>query len=142
MTLVEKLEKELARNCQLNNWDLGFKAAIDIVKQHQAESDWVSVDEYRKNAKVNDRVFVYDTFYEVVMPSLVRVISGRAGFRLTNGWQAMHVSHVCGMTVPQPPSGVQEKIYEQEMDKISFCGCGCILPDGLTRCSDCEALDD
>ena len=29
--LVDKLEKELARNCRLNNWDLGFKAAIDIV---------------------------------------------------------------------------------------------------------------
>ena len=35
--LVDKLEKELARNCRLNNWDLGFQAAIDIVKQH---SDW------------------------------------------------------------------------------------------------------
>ena len=32
--LVDKLEKELARNCRLNNWDLGFQAAIDIVKQH------------------------------------------------------------------------------------------------------------
>lgn len=32
MTLVEKLEKELAKNCRLNNWDLGFKVAIDIVK--------------------------------------------------------------------------------------------------------------
>ena len=34
--LVEKLEKELARNCRLNNWDLGFQAAIDIVKQHNS----------------------------------------------------------------------------------------------------------
>lgn len=40
--LVEKLEKELARNCRLNNWDLGFQAAIDIVKKH---SEWVSADE-------------------------------------------------------------------------------------------------
>lgn len=40
--LVDKLEKELARNCRLNNWDLGFQAAIDIVKKH---SDWVSVNE-------------------------------------------------------------------------------------------------
>ena len=39
-------------------------------------------------------------------------------------------------------SEVQEKIYQQEMDKIRFCGCGCILSDGLTQCSDCEALDD
>ena len=28
--LIDKLEKELARNCRLNNWDLGFQAAIDI----------------------------------------------------------------------------------------------------------------
>ena len=40
--LVDKLEKELARNCRLNNWDLGFQAAIDIVKKH---SEWVSADE-------------------------------------------------------------------------------------------------
>ena len=39
-------------------------------------------------------------------------------------------------------SEVREKIYQQEMDKIRFCGCGCILPDCLTQCSDCEALDD
>ena len=39
-------------------------------------------------------------------------------------------------------SEVQEKIYQQEMDKIRFCGCGCILSDDLTQCSDCEALDD
>lgn len=40
--LVDKLEKELARNCRLNNWDLGFQAAIDVVKQH---NEWVSVNE-------------------------------------------------------------------------------------------------
>ena len=37
MTLIEKLERELAGNCRLNNWDLGFKTAIDIVKQHSQE---------------------------------------------------------------------------------------------------------
>ena len=31
MTLIEKLERELAKNCRLNNWDLGFQDAIDIV---------------------------------------------------------------------------------------------------------------
>lgn len=30
MTLVEKLERELAENFRLNNWDLGFQAAINI----------------------------------------------------------------------------------------------------------------
>lgn len=42
MSLIKELEKELARNCRLNNWDLGFQAAIDIVKQH---NEWVSVNE-------------------------------------------------------------------------------------------------
>ena len=39
-------------------------------------------------------------------------------------------------------SEVQEKIYQQEMDKIKFCGCGCILPDGSDQCSDCEVKYD
>ena len=40
MTLIEKLEQELANNShKFNNWDNGFKAAIDIVRQHQAESE-------------------------------------------------------------------------------------------------------
>jgi len=117
LTLVEKLDgyhQSLYERWYDNHkhpYDEGamdaVEKAINIVKQHQAESDWVSVDEYRKIAKANDRVFVYDTFCEAVMPSLVRVIHGRAGFQLTNGLYAMHVSHVCSMTVPKPPSEVQ-----------------------------------
>ena len=34
-TLIEKLDKELARNGRFNNWDLGFQDAIDIVKEHK-----------------------------------------------------------------------------------------------------------
>ena len=41
-TLIEKLDKELARNGRFNNWDLGFQTAIEIVKEH---SEYVSVDE-------------------------------------------------------------------------------------------------
>lgn len=124
LTLIEKLEQERTRLNKQANDDIdavskenhayqvgligGLTNAINIVEQHQAESDWVSVDEYRKIAKANDRVFVYDTFCEAVMPSLVRVINGRAGFQLTNGLYAMHVSHVCSMTVPKPPSEVQD----------------------------------
>lgn len=33
-TLIERMEKELATNCHLNNWDLGFQAAIEVAKQH------------------------------------------------------------------------------------------------------------
>jgi hypothetical protein len=61
----------------------------------------------------------------------------------------VHASIVAGLKMAiaivkqhEAESEVQEKIYQQEMDKIKFCGCGCILPGGLTRCSDCEALDD
>ena len=34
-TLIEKSDKELARNGRFNNWDLGFQNAIDIVKEHK-----------------------------------------------------------------------------------------------------------
>ena len=51
---------------------------------------------------------------------------------------------ICIDTVKQheAESEVQEKIYQQEMDKIKFCGCGCILSNGSTQCSDCEVQDD
>ena len=49
LTLIEKLEQELANNAhKFNNWDNGFKAAIDIVKQH---SDWIPVSELPKEEK-------------------------------------------------------------------------------------------
>ena len=35
MTLIDKLDKELARNGRFNNYDLGFQDAIDIVKEHK-----------------------------------------------------------------------------------------------------------
>ena len=38
LTLIEKLEQELAENCRLNNWDLGFKAAIEVAKQRSQET--------------------------------------------------------------------------------------------------------
>ena len=65
LTLIEKLERELAGNCRLNNWDLGLQAAIDIVKEH---SDWVSVDErlpYAEEMLTNH----YDPkeFYEIIL---------------------------------------------------------------------------
>ena len=41
-TLIEKLDKELARNGRFNNWDLGFQNAIEIVRQH---NEWISVNE-------------------------------------------------------------------------------------------------
>lgn len=57
MSLIKELEKELARNCRLNNWDLGFKAAIDIVKQHKCTWDDCSDASY---VPCCDIVFCYN----------------------------------------------------------------------------------
>ena len=35
MKLIDKLDKELARNGRFNNYDLGFQDAIDIVKEYK-----------------------------------------------------------------------------------------------------------
>ena len=31
-----------------------------------------------------------------------------------------------------------EKIYEQEMDNMKFCGCGCIINSNEYQCDDCK----
>ena len=31
-----------------------------------------------------------------------------------------------------------EKIYEQEMDNMEFCGCGCIINSNEYKCDDCK----
>ncbi len=65
MTLVEKLEKELARNGRFNNWDLGFQDAIDIVKEH---SDWVSIDERLPHAEdMLTNHYNPKEFYEIIL---------------------------------------------------------------------------
>ena len=48
MTLIDKLEKELARNSRFNNWDLGFISAIDIVKEHKCI--WKGVYNYSEES--------------------------------------------------------------------------------------------
>ena len=63
LTLIEKLEQELAENCRLNNWDLGFQAAIAIVKQH---SDWISVDERLPENNVFVLVWLKSGYPEVL----------------------------------------------------------------------------
>ena len=65
MTLIENLEKELAKNCRLNNWDLGFKAAIDIVKEH---NEWIPTDErlpYVEEMLTNH--YNPKEFYEIIL---------------------------------------------------------------------------
>lgn len=92
--LVDKLEKELARNCRLNNWDLGFQAAIDIVKQH---SDWISVDE--RLPADNEEVLTYWSDGDVVIAYFMK---GRFSFSDCSGEIITH-----WQPLPQPPSEVQ-----------------------------------
>ena len=63
-TLIEKLDRELARNSRFN-WDLGFQDAIDIVKEH---SDWVSVDERLPHAEeMLTNHYNPKEFYEIIL---------------------------------------------------------------------------
>ncbi len=145
-TLIEKLERERNGKARLAEYYKtvalehlvhGLDAAIGIVKQHQAESGWVSVDERLPPEEIK-LLFEHEDYGIIV------------GYYKDKGEFVTYDTHYnyrepisrfikcCYI----PPSEAQEKIYGQEMDKINFCGCGCILPDGLTRCSDCEALYD
>ena len=64
-TLIEKLDKELARNGRFNNWDLGFQTAIEIVRQH---NEWISTDEqlpYAEEMLTNH--YNPKEFYEIIL---------------------------------------------------------------------------
>lgn len=148
-TLVEKLRnrrKEWASNPHYwmdSNLIIDvFNDVTDIVKQHQAESGWVSVDERLPPEEIKllfehedygiivgyykdkGEFVTYDTHYNYREP-ISRFIK----------WCYIPPSEA------QEKIYSQEKIYEQEMDKIKFCGCGCILAEGSTRCSDCEVQE-
>lgn len=98
--LVDKLEKELARNCRLNNWDLGFQAAIDIVKKH---SEWVSVNE--RLPDIGQRVLTQKGGY-VTICSLYR--RGQGKLRWDNGTRLSDLEqYTHWMPIPKPPSEVQ-----------------------------------
>ena len=133
-TLAERLEKELAANRHINTWDLVFQAAVGVVKQYNRD-----VCNWRDNRGTGlwechyGGDYTSDCGLEWNMPN-----------KLSPRENEMNFCPKCGrkLVETKPPSEVQEKIYEQEMDKIKFCGCGCIIPDGVTRCDDCEELDD
>ena len=137
--------------------------ATNIVRQH---SDWVSADEEIPVLEVECgfRSFESTNFYQIIdnegclhnayfstnhYANDDRALFTLCELSLYNGkwlvddeYEVITVNMVKFWKPLQLPNQAQEKIYEQEMDKINFCGCGCILPDYLTRCSDCEALDD
>ena len=102
--LVEKLEKELARNCRLNNWDLGFQAAIDIVKQH---SEWVSVDErlppHNNNEADTPKILGDSKTYGVISVTY----DAPKNLWFTYGGDDQIFDITSWMFAPEPPSEVQ-----------------------------------
>ena len=102
--LVEKLEKELARNCRLNNWDLGFQAAIDIVKKH---SDWISVDErlppHNNNEADTPKILGDSKTYGVISVTY----DAPKNLWFTYGGDDQIFDITSWMFAPEPPSEVQ-----------------------------------
>ena len=97
MTLIEKLEQELANNShKFNNWDNGFKAAINIVKQHQVESGWVSV---KTPPPKRGNYLVYTNDYRMF------------DCRYSDGWHKNTIGYkdILYWKPIQPPSEVQDE---------------------------------
>lgn len=140
LTLVEKLRnkrKEWASNphywMDFNLIGDVFNDVIATIKQHSQE-----VCNWRDNRGTALWECHYGGDY-----------TGECGFewntpnKLSPSENEMHFCPKCGRKLVEIKLSVemQEKIYEQEMDKIKFCGCGCILAEGSTRCSDCEVQE-
>ena len=102
--LVDKLEKELARNCRLNNWDLGFQAAINIVKKH---SEWVSVDErlppHNNNEADTPKILGDSKTYGVISVTY----DAPKNLWFTYGGDDQIFDITSWMFAPEPPSEVQ-----------------------------------
>ena len=120
-TLIEKLERELAGNCRLNNWDLGFKTAIDIVKQHQSwrkiPSDEKPQDMQAYNLLLKNDSAEYPTLYSVGL--FRQYASGHVWVSLVEAEKYIDESKILAwhpMSMPsdeffeslQPPSEVQD----------------------------------
>ena len=120
-TLIEKLERELAGNCRLNNWDLGFKTAIDIVKQHQSwrkmPSDENPQDMQAYNLLLKNDSAEYPTLYSVGL--FRQYASGHVWLSLVEAetyideskilaWQPMNQPNDEFFESLQPPSEVQD----------------------------------
>ena len=122
LTLVEKLEQELAANCRLNNWDLGFKTAIDIVKQHQSwrkiPNDEKPQDMQAYNLLLKNDSAEYPTLYSVGL--FRQYPSGHVWVSLVEAEKYIDESKILAwqpMSMPndeffenlkQPPSEVQD----------------------------------
>lgn len=141
----------------------GLQIAIDIVKQH---SEWIPVSEELPvlEYECGFRSFEPTNFYQIIdnegclhnayfstnhYANDDRALFTLCELSLYNGkWLVEDEYEVITVDMTKYwkplslPSESQEKIYHQEMGKIKFCGCGCILAEGSDQCSDCGALYD
>ena len=101
--LVDKLEKELAGNWEGDSWDLGFKTAIDIVKQH---NEWVSVNERLPDDDENVLVYSGDKEMFIAWCGVIGR-TWRDSFRDAPYDELVGISITHWMPLPQPPSEVQ-----------------------------------
>ena len=113
----------------------GLQIAIDIVEQHSQEvCSWkcnIDTDAWVESSECGD--YSSDCGLEWNISNNDSPSENEMNFCPKCGRKLVEI---------KLPSETQEKIYEQEMDKIKFCGCGCILPDDSDQCSDCGALYD
>lgn len=107
--LVDKLEKELARNCRLNNWDLGFQAAINIVKLH---SDWQNLSSDTQLQDNQTCILImqndsdeYPVIYDVGLYR--KNENSTAWLSLTKPESYIDESRILALRLIEPPSEVQ-----------------------------------
>ena len=124
-TLIEKLERESDRlhklsvdfshdtRLRLINEALGIYRAIDIVKKHQAKSDWISVDE--RLPEPNKIVLVAVHYPQYYVPDFMYVTTAdydevrKKWSSITNVAELKNVVYWQPFPkLPKPPSEVQE----------------------------------
>ena len=136
-TLVEKLEnfRDTQTYYEATFADAVIDSCIDIVEQHSQEvcsrKCNIDTDAWAESSECGD--YSSDCGLEWNISNNDSPSENEMNFCPKCGRKLVEI---------KLPSETQEKIYEQEMDKIKFCGCGCILPDGSDQCSDCGALYD
>ena len=123
LTLIEKLEQERTRLNKQANDDIdvvskenhayqahlisGLTNAIDIVKQHQAESEWISADERLPNK--DGKYLVYCVSNRELTKDRKELSIMRFNQKTKGGWFALSPLFKVVYWQPiQPPSEVQD----------------------------------
>lgn len=122
MTLIEKLEKDLEYNLAIKEsrteplehshyyaYCDAMENAINIVKQHQAESGWVAYEDERK-PKDKSRVLAFDGRREFI------ALYDKGFYIVANGEYYGCITH--WMELPSPPHDSKGGAYERDLYQI------------------------